>query len=164
MAGGLGPRLLLETGFLILLAVVVGLADLRPALIILVMAIGWLLVSLIEYVASRQAMRVPAVEPFAPPPGPPVIEEEQVFEALPPARPAPPPAEEQTMTDPAAPEPTEELAPQPIERSSYKLAPLAARPPRRWLFFGPRVRRQGQEESDSGETEAPGESTHEEER
>ncbi len=46
---------MLEAGFLILLAVVAGLAELRPALIVLVMAVGWLLVALIEYFAWRQS-------------------------------------------------------------------------------------------------------------
>ena len=45
---------MLEAGFLVLLAVVVGFADLDPPLIILVMTVGWLLVSLIEYFAWRQ--------------------------------------------------------------------------------------------------------------
>jgi len=55
MPADLGPRFVLEVGFLILLAVVLGLADLSPALIILVMAVGWLLVALLEYFAWRQS-------------------------------------------------------------------------------------------------------------
>ena len=54
MPAAVGPRFVLEAGFLVLLAVVVGFADLSPPLIILVMAVGWLLVSLIEYFAWRQ--------------------------------------------------------------------------------------------------------------
>jgi len=50
-----GPRFVLEAGFLVLLAVVVGLADLEPLLIVLVMLVGWILVSLIEYFAWRQS-------------------------------------------------------------------------------------------------------------
>jgi hypothetical protein len=45
----------LEAGFLVLLAVVVGLADLDPLLIVLVLLVGWILVSLIEYFAWRQS-------------------------------------------------------------------------------------------------------------
>jgi type IV secretory pathway VirB10-like protein len=45
----------LEAGFLVLLAAVVGLADLDPLLIVLVMLVGWILVSLIEYFAWRQS-------------------------------------------------------------------------------------------------------------
>ena len=50
-----GPRFVLEAGFLVLLAAVVGLADLDPLLIVLVMLVGWILVSLIEYFARRQS-------------------------------------------------------------------------------------------------------------
>jgi len=50
-----GPRFVLEAGFLVLLAAVVGLADLDPLLIVLVMLVGWILVSLIEYFAWRQS-------------------------------------------------------------------------------------------------------------
>jgi hypothetical protein len=50
-----GPRFVLEAGFLVLLAVVVALADLDPLLIVLVMLVGWILASLIEYLAWRQS-------------------------------------------------------------------------------------------------------------
>ncbi len=50
-----GPRFVLEAGFLVLLAVVVGFADLDPLLIVLVLLVGWILVSLIEYFAWRQS-------------------------------------------------------------------------------------------------------------
>ena len=53
MPGRLGPRFALEAGFLIALAVAAGVADLRPQLIVLVMAIAWLLVALIEFAADR---------------------------------------------------------------------------------------------------------------
>ena len=43
-------------------AVVVGLADLSPTLIVLVMAVGWLLVSLIEYSAWRQTAGLATVK------------------------------------------------------------------------------------------------------
>jgi hypothetical protein len=94
MPAAVGPRFVLEAGFLVLLAVVVGFADLSPWLIILVMALGWVLVSLIEYFAWRQAQAValgryeapPGVEEVAPPPPPP------------PPAPAPQPAaEEETV-------------------------------------------------------------------
>ena len=58
MPAAVGPRFVLEAGFLVLLAVVVGFAELSPALIILVMALGWLLVSLIEYFAWRQSRAI----------------------------------------------------------------------------------------------------------
>src|SRR6266545_1884965 len=95
MPGGMGPRFALEAGFLILLAVLVGLADLRPALIVLVMAIAWLLVALIEYFAWRQSPRfsgargaATAAEPIPAP-----FEEEAA--PLPAQPPPPPPPEEE---------------------------------------------------------------------
>ena len=127
---------MLEAGFLILLAVVVGLADLRPALIILVMALGWIFVSLIEYFAWRQRPGFAAVtrsEPMAEP-APAAdegVQEESLEEtpppSVPPAAPPPSPAEEDTVIEPgAAPSDEEEHA--------------APRPRRRWIVFGPRER------------------------
>ena len=73
MADRFAPRFALEAGLLVLLAVAAGLADLRPALIVLVLAIAWLIVSLIEWLAWRarigpapSAALEPAPEP---PPG-----------------------------------------------------------------------------------------------
>jgi len=118
----------LEAGFLILLAVVVGLADLRPALIILVMAIGWLLVSLIEYLAWRQRPGFAAATrsgAFAEPaPAAEEIVQEEVVEGAP----QPSPSEEETVIEPGAAPPDEAE-----ERA-------ASGPRRRWIVFGPRQR------------------------
>jgi hypothetical protein len=71
MAGGFGPRFALEAGFLILLAAAAGIADLRPLLIVAIVAAGWVLVSLLELVLwraeSRPAPIAYAVEPAAEP-------------------------------------------------------------------------------------------------
>jgi hypothetical protein len=165
----------LEAGFLILLAAVVGLADLSPALIVLVMAVGWLLVALIEYFAWRQiasfptvqrnataeAPRAPSVhqevaEDIAPPPPPPPRQEEVENVAPPPPPPppaTPPPAEEETIVAP----PSAETPPADIEEPldfkperqiRYSLEPLKPRPSRRWIIFGPRVRREGDREEE----------------
>jgi hypothetical protein len=143
----------LEAGFLILLAVVVGLADLRPALIILVMAIGWLLVAMLEYFAWRQspafsdATRYGAIA--EPPPARETVREEVVEEATPTAppapAPAPPPAEEETVIEPVAasaaePEAPPAFRPEPEQQVRYSLEPLQPRPRRRWILFGPRDR------------------------
>ena len=127
---------MLEAGFLVLLAVVVGIADLDPLLIVLVMAVGWLLVSLIEYFAWRQqgaalrrfeaapapVMEEELVEAVPPPPPPPpapapapamATEEEVVEEVPPPPPPARAPAappEEETIVQPAAAEEPETVA------------------------------------------------------
>ncbi len=113
-----GPRFVLEAGFLVLLALVVGLADLDPLLVVVVMLVGWILVSLIEYFAWRQFQAAimrgfePALAgasvnemaiddaPALPPPPPPT-----------PPPPAPPPPEEETALTPPAPEEPEEAKP-----------------------------------------------------
>jgi hypothetical protein len=172
MPAALGPRFALEAGFLILLAVVVGLADLSPALIILVMAIGWLLVAVIEYIAWRQSPRLvtasrygEAVEEVPPPP---IAEEEAVEETAPPRAPEPapapaPPPEEETVVAPAAEaaEPAEErkteAAPlafnEPERQVRHRLEPLQPRPRRRWILFGPYERGDQAEGSSEGSSE-----------
>src|SRR5438552_17693589 len=103
MPAALGPRFVLEAGFLILLAVVVGFAARRPALIILVMAVAWLLVSLIEYFAWRQGPRFATLRRFgaSAEPAPADVMEEVVEEAPPPPPPPPP-------SPPPPPQPVEE--------------------------------------------------------
>jgi hypothetical protein len=163
MPAAIGPRFVLEAGFLILLAVVVGLADLSPALIILVMTVGWLLVALIEYFAWRQNVGFPAMQHVAtaeaPPPA--TVQESVVEDVAPPpppaptpsAPPAPPPTEEETMVAP----PQAEPAPIELEEAtdflperhiSHRLEPLQPRPRRRWIIFGPRERREGDREEE----------------
>jgi outer membrane biosynthesis protein TonB len=117
-----GPRFVLEAGFLVLLAVVVALADLDPLLIVLVMLVGWILVSLIEYFAWRQAesammrgfepalagigvseMAAGEAPPPPPPPSPPPTpapDEDTVVE--------PPTAEEEHVEEPREEAPAEE--------------------------------------------------------
>jgi hypothetical protein len=162
--------LVLEAGFLILLAVVVGLADLSPALIILVMAIGWLLVALLEYFAWRQSPAFSAAVRYEEGAGPPpaqetvqeeIVEEEIVEEAPrmppppPPPAPAPVEAEEETVIEPAAqsaePEAPAAFRPEPEQHVRYSLEPLQPRPRRRWILFGPRDRREGPAEGSSEE-------------
>src|SRR3954471_5573237 len=89
-----GSRFALEAGFLILLAVLAGLADLRWQAIVLVMGIAWLLIALLEWAFWREG---PAVSrghaawppPVPLPPAPPVYVE-------PPPPVPPPPREEAT--------------------------------------------------------------------
>jgi type IV secretory pathway VirB10-like protein len=168
MPAAIGPRFVLEAGFLVLLAVVVGIADLDPALIILVMAIGWLLVSLIEYFAWRQT-RV-GLSRFEAAPAAVVQEEEVVEDMAPPPAPPPPPPPEPEPAPPPAPAPEEETVvqhasseePETIaqadervdaarrsfadvaeaDRKRHRLDPLQPRPRRRWILFGPHDRRE----------------------
>src|SRR4051812_5366946 len=110
MPGGLGPRFVVEAAFLILLAVGTGLADLKPRTIIIVMAVAWALVALIEWLTWRDAAR------YTEPPGPHAWRPDQ----LAPRRPDPyaqivvpprelvdvePPPEDLTVIVPPAPEP-----------------------------------------------------------
>ena len=71
MTGGFAPRFAIEAGFLILLGVGAGIADLRTQVIIVLVAGGWVLVSLIELsiwraegrTASPRVPPAPAEEP-----------------------------------------------------------------------------------------------------
>jgi hypothetical protein len=125
----------LEAGFLILLAAVVGLAELRPAVIVLVMAVGWLLVALIEYLAWRQTAGFPTVQRYATAAAPPPV--------------TPPPAEEETIVAPAEAEPPPADVEEAVDfRPERQMEPLKPRPRRRWIIFGPRVRREGDREEE----------------
>src|SRR5947207_2244118 len=53
MPGGYGLRFALEAGFLILLAAASAVADLRTAVIVAIVAGGWLIVCLVEWLAWR---------------------------------------------------------------------------------------------------------------
>jgi hypothetical protein len=59
--GGFGPRFLLEAAFLIALAIGLGIAELRPVLIVAVMALAWLLVCLFELTVWAERPRVSEV-------------------------------------------------------------------------------------------------------
>jgi hypothetical protein len=152
MPGAAAPRFALEAGFLILLAVVLGFADLDPVLIVAVMGLAWVLVSLIEYFAWRQGPRFPAR--FATATGPSDNVEHEVARPEPPrpASTAAPAPEEQTAVEPA-PEPPPEPPPaegqeapkaalefEQEQRARHRLEPLQPRPRRRWVIFGSRVR------------------------
>jgi hypothetical protein len=65
MPGGFAPRFAIEAGFLILLGVGAGIADLRAAVIVALLAGGWAIVSLIELLAWRAEGRM--VAPRTPP-------------------------------------------------------------------------------------------------
>ena len=113
MPAAVGPRFVLEAGFLVLLAVVVGFADLDPPLIILVMTVGWLLVSLIEYFAWRQT-RGFAMNRFEAVARAPAVQEQVVEDVAPPPPPPPapvsPPTEEETIVQAPAQDEKETVA------------------------------------------------------
>jgi hypothetical protein len=121
----LGPRFALEAAFLILVAVGAGLLDLRPVWIVVVMAVAWLLVALMEYAASREAPAY-AVRPgpLGPIPEGPSVEEEVVEE-----RPSPTLLEPEAAVVEAPPAPSEEtltqIAPRPTEPAPAEKPPAA---------------------------------------
>src|SRR5436305_571340 len=65
MPGGFAPRFAIEAGFLILLGVGAGIADLRAGVIVALLAGGWAVVSLIELTVWRAGG--PTVAPRVPP-------------------------------------------------------------------------------------------------
>ena len=69
MPGGFAPRFAVEAGFLILLGVGAGYADVRPIAIVALLAGGWLLVALLELAVWRSQARPMAA--YVPPPPPP---------------------------------------------------------------------------------------------
>jgi hypothetical protein len=60
--GGLGPRFVLEAGFLIAVAIAAGVAELSATTIVVVMAVAWLLVCLFELAVWSEGPRLPTVE------------------------------------------------------------------------------------------------------
>jgi hypothetical protein len=101
---GFAPRFALEAGFLILLGAGAGYADLRPAVVVAILAGGWLLVSLIELAIWRSGAR-PAVGHASAPAS---LEEEA--EAAPgPSAASEPGDEDYPLRHDAADEPSEEV-------------------------------------------------------
>jgi len=65
---GFAPRFALEAGFLILLGVGAGYADLRPAAIVAIVGGGWILVALVELAVWRSQARPAVVQAPLPEP------------------------------------------------------------------------------------------------
>jgi outer membrane biosynthesis protein TonB len=110
LPGRLGLRFALEALFLVLLAIGAGLADLRPVVIVLVMAVAWALVALIEFTAERIAASPTSyLLPASPQP------EEGESERVP-----WPPPEERTVVAPPERPPEPEQEPEPEAESEPK--------------------------------------------
>jgi hypothetical protein len=127
----------IEWGFLILLAVVAAVADLRPAYIILVMAVGWILVVLVELLSWRARPRYvvteegPAAMPMA---------------AAPVAPPEParlPPLAPGAVVEAAPPLPVEALPP--VETQPPVESETAVGPPAYEFQFAPPEAKPGEE-------------------
>jgi hypothetical protein len=110
MPGRLGPRFAIEALFLIALAVAAAYADLASKWIVIVMAVGWLVVALLELSADRiWAAAPPWRRPYYVPVSPPRAE---TAAAQPPHVAVEPPPEVQLDREPqldAAPEPEVQL-------------------------------------------------------
>lgn len=113
LPGRLGLRFALEALFLVLLAIGAGLADLRPVVIVLVMAVAWVLVALIEFTAERIAAS-PTSYLLPAPPQPEEAGSERV--------PWPPP-EERTVVAPPERPPEPEQEPEPEAESEPQPEP-----------------------------------------
>jgi hypothetical protein len=121
MPGRNGPRFALEAGFLILLAVLAGVADLRWQVIVLVMAIAWVLIALLEWAFWREGPRLPPVpRPYAtwapaPPPAaaPPAARDDETRVIRPEELAADEPADLPILPEPE-PEPEPEAAAEPV--------------------------------------------------
>jgi outer membrane biosynthesis protein TonB len=119
LPGRLGLRFALEALFLVLLAIGAGLADLRPAVIVLVMAVAWVLVALIEFTAGRIAASPTSyLLPASPQP------EEGEAERVP-----WPPPEERTVVAPPERPPEPEQEPEPEAESEPQPESEAEREP-----------------------------------
>jgi hypothetical protein len=132
MPAALGPRFLIEAGFIIAVAVIAGVERFRTVTIVIVMAAAWLAVAGVELVFARRrrvrtearpvetaataAVEEPPIEPKPVPPTPAV----RVLRAEQPA-PEPTPAPEPELTPGPRPEPEPEPAPE---------EPPAPEPPR----------------------------------
>jgi|SRR5215208_11639 len=132
LPGRLGLRFALEAIFLVLLAIGAGLAELRPALIVLVMAVAWVLVALVEFTAERIAASPTSY--LLPAPAPPEEgDPEQVFWPRPEERTVVAPPERPAEPEAAEPEPEPEQEPEPedepLQEQVLVPEPEAVEPP-----------------------------------
>jgi outer membrane biosynthesis protein TonB len=147
LPGRLGLRFALEALFLVLLAVGAGLAGLRPLYIVLIMAVAWVLVAIVEFTADRISraplsyLLPPRTEPAedADEPSWPMPEERTIV--APPEQASPEPEQEpEPLPEPEPepepvpePEPMAEEAPEPEEPVEPE-EPLEQEEPRRRRF------------------------------
>ena len=133
----LGPRFLIEAGFIVAVAVVAGVADLSTWAIIGAVAAAWILVALVEMaVWARHASRRKAVGP-TPAAEPPVLAEREPMDVVPESREAPPTPKIAVAPPPPEPEPApEEPEPETTPGPEPEVAYLpAAEAPREWNLW-----------------------------
>lgn len=131
----LGPRFLIEAGFIVAVAVVAGVADLSTWAIIGVVAAAWILVALVEMaVWARRASRPKAGGPT--PAAEPVRTERGSVEEVPQKRDAPPVPKVAAALPPPEPEPAPEPEREPEPEPEPEVAYLpAADAPREWNLW-----------------------------
>ena len=112
LPGRLGLRFALEALFLVLLAIGAGLADLRPGFIVLVMAIAWLLVAIVEYTAER--ISASPLTYLVPQRGEPPVDEAEASWPM--------PEERTVVAPPERPEPEPQPEPEPEPERELPLA------------------------------------------
>lgn len=123
----LGPRFLIEAGFIVAVAVVAGIADLSTWAIIGVVAAAWILVALVEMgVWARNASRRKPLRAEAPEPEP--------MPAPVAVRPAPMRALEPEPEPETEPEPEPEPAPEPEPEPKVAYLPVNEEP-REWNLW-----------------------------
>ncbi len=113
LPGRLGLRFALEALFLVLLAIGAGLADLSARFIVLVMAVAWLLVAIVEFTAERISSS--PLTYLLPPRAEPPVDEEEARWPMPEERTivAPPEQAEPVLEPEAEAEPEPEPEPEP---------------------------------------------------
>lgn len=152
LPGRLGLRFALEALFLVLLAIGAGLADLRPALIVLVMAVAWILVAVVEFTAERIAAS-PTSYLLPAPVQPEEGEPERVFWPRPEERTvvAPPERSSAPPADESEPEPDPEPVEEPMEEPAEEPEPASpeSQPRRRLRGFLRRREREPEPSSPS---------------
>lgn len=149
LPGRLGLRFALEALFLVLLAIGAGLADLRPALIVLVMGVAWILVAVVEFTAERIAAS-PTSYLLPPPVEPEEGEPERVFWPRPEERTVVAPPERPPAPPAAEPEPEPESEEEPEAQAAEEPEPASPEPqPRRRLRTLLRRRERGLERNPS---------------
>jgi outer membrane biosynthesis protein TonB len=156
LPGRLGLRFALEALFLVLLAIGAGLADLRPEVIVLVMAVAWVLVALIEFTAERIAASPTSyLLPASPQPEEgeaervPWLPPEERTVVAPPERPPEPEQEPEAEPEPqleSEPEPEPEPEPEVVEEHEPEGQPA----PRRGI-----LRRRRQQEAEAEPSPPP---------
>lgn len=136
----LGPRFLIEAGFIVAVAVVAGVADLSTWAIIGVVAAAWILVALVEMVVwARHATRRKTAG-STPPAEPPVRPERETVPEPVPSREAPPAPKIAAAPPPPAPEPAREPEPEPQPEPAPEPEPEvaylpSAEAPREWNLW-----------------------------